>query len=325
MALNVDTQNVDLYPGTIKRVTVDQEKIVPVNYEGDEQFVITISTSAYSDNVNRTAIQKVYITEFDAGWCKSSGFAGTAGKFALDATHNRLNISLDATVSGSDGNGYYEIVLAYNEGGTSRTGEDVASDMEEKIRALTCVTADLGYQLAYKNASVEYKNGKLWIVSGTIGRYYTGPYRSSVKVAAGSTNDASVILGFDLPVDSETLAGTAIAEALITSSYTADTATLSIAAGTGVQAGDCLMIKDSLGQKDYFTALDVTNNDITVAVSGTNGYTGIANSYSTDNSAMVQILREQDPEVVPTPWFNDIDMIIRYGLKNVINSIDYSS
>jgi hypothetical protein len=169
MALNIDTQDIDAYPGTVKRVTVDQSQIVPIGFEGDEQFVVTIGTSAYSDNTLRTAIQDLYVTDFIAGWCKSSGFAGSSGKYSLDATHNTIRVKMDATVSGVGQTGYYPITLDWDD--SARSGELVAQDMEDKIRAVTCSGADAGYQLAYTNASVEYKNGKFWIVSGSIGRY----------------------------------------------------------------------------------------------------------------------------------------------------------
>jgi hypothetical protein len=92
MAIQIDTQDLDNYPGNVKRVSVDQTSVVPQGFEGDEQFMLNISTSAYSDNVNRTNIQSLYITNFKAGWCKSSGFSGT--KFALDASRKAIRYFL---------------------------------------------------------------------------------------------------------------------------------------------------------------------------------------------------------------------------------------
>ena len=109
MALNLDTQDLENYPGTTKRVTVDVDSLVPYGYEGDEQIVLTISTTAYSNNTNRTAIQDLYITEAKSGWLKSSGFKGSA--FELDTNVNTLRIKLDTTVSGWLGDGWYNIVL----------------------------------------------------------------------------------------------------------------------------------------------------------------------------------------------------------------------
>lgn len=326
MAINIDTQDIDQYPGTIKRVTIDQDTIVPTGFEGDEQFVIKVSTTAYSDNTTNTSIPATYITDFDIGWAKSSGLAGTGGKFALDSTHCNLKVKMDNTISGSDGSGYYTITLAYDANGISLKGEVVAVDMENKIRAITCVTADTGYQYAYSNASVEFRDGKFWITSGTIGRYYTGEYKSSVSITAADTNDCSALLGFNIPITSESVANTTVPEALITANYTTDTATLNISPGTGVVAGDCLLITDGVN-KDYFTALTVdgTKTTLTVPTTATNSFAGIAHSYTVASGTKVQILREQDPDGQPTAWCSSVDSIIRYALKNMINLIDYSS
>lgn len=325
MAINVDTQDLDNYPGTIKRVTLDQDSIVPVGEEGDEKYVLKFSTTAYSDNSSSTAIQDMYVTDFKTGWCKSSGFAGSGGKFDLDSTHYQLKIKLDSTVSGSDGNGYYTIILEYNADSTPITGDAIAADMEEKIRALSMVTADTGYSLSYINCSVDYQSGKFWIISGSVGDYYTGASKSAVKVIPASSLDCSKELGFDLSLDSELLDSVAVKEAILGADYTTDTTPLTIGAGTGVAAGDCMMITDGT-YTDYFTAISgTTDTSIVVATDGNNNYVGIANSYTTASGALIQKLRRQDPEGRPTMWYTDIDAISRFGVKSIINQIDYSS
>ena len=322
MAINVDTQDLANYPGNVKRVTLDQEQVVPQGYEGDEQFMLSFSTSAYSDNVARTAIQDLYITNFKAGWCKSSGFAGSAGKFALTASGNAVKVKLDSTVSGSDGSGYYTVTLGYNTDGTSRDGEVIAADLENKIRALadTLETADIGYRLAYMNAVVEYKQGKFWIVSGSLGQYYSGEYRSSVDIIPADTNDASAILGFDLSTTSETIDSLAVKEALVVSDVTTSGTSMTISSSLGAVSGDCLMITDRTNT-DYFQ-LDASPTAGGVGLSFAS--TAITHDY-TANAAKVQLLREQDPDADPTLWFGDIDKITRHGLKTIINQIDYSS
>lgn len=326
MAINIDTQDLVNYPGTTKRVTLDQDSIVPVGEEGDEKYVLKFSTTAYSDNANSTAIQDMYITEFKAGWCKSSGFAGSGGKYDLDATHYKLKVKLDATVSGSDGSGYYEISLDYNVDETPITGDAIAADMEEKIRALTMETADTGFSLSYVNCSVYHQEGKFWIISGTAGDYYTGSNRSSVKVTTASTNDCTAELGFEAgtSLNSEDLDAVAVREAALGANYTTDTTPMTIGAGTGVAAGDCLIITDGINT-DYFTALaGTTDTSIVVPTNGNNSYVGIANSYTTSGT-LIQKLRRQDPEGRPTMWYTDIDAISRFGVKSIINQIDYSS
>lgn len=322
MAITIVTQDLENWPGITKNITVDQVKMTPTGYEGDEQFMFSFSTTAYSDNTNRTAISTIYVTDYNAGWCKSSGFAGSA--FALDSSHCNLKIKLDATVSGSDGSGYYTITLDHSDG-TNISGDSIAEDMEKKIRALTMETADTGFALSYKNASVEFKDGQFWIVSGSIGKYFTGADKSSVKVAAASSNDCSAMLGFNLQTNSEGLAGVTIRETIISHDYSKDNTPLKVNAGSGVTAGDCLFITDGVNS-DYFTAISgTTDTDIVVATDAVNSYIGINHDYTTSSGARVQILREQDPDGEPLSWYTDIDSITRFGIKSIINQIDYSS
>lgn len=328
MAISISTQDLINYPGIVKTVTVDQTSMVPTGYEGDEQYVQKFSTNAYSDIANTTAIQDIYVTNFKAGWCKSSGFAGSSGKFDLDSTHNKLNVKIDATTTtsgSSEGGGYYEITLDYNIDETPVNGSTVAADMEEKIRAISLHTEDVGFSMSYINSSVEYINGKFYITSGSVGNYFTGDDRSSVKVLPAASNDCSKELGFDLSIDSESLSGVPVRESYITSNYTADTTPLIIAAGTGVAAGNCLMITDGVNT-DYFTAISgTTSTSVVVPTSTNNNYIGIANNYTTTSGARIQILREQDPDGEPTMRYKDIDSIVRFGIKSIVSQIDYSS
>lgn len=326
MALNINTQDIDNYPGSTKRVSIDLGSIVPIGYEGDEKFIISVSTSAYSDNIDRVSIPDLYIKEIKAGWCKSSGFAGSAGKFYLNDTHKSLKVKMDATVSGNDGNGYYTIDLTPNSDGTPVPGETVASELETKIRDIgnNLNPIDIGFYKSYANASVEYRNGKFWLVAGSLSNYYSGNNRSSVDIKPADTNDCSKILGFDLPTTSYNLSNLAVKEALLNSSYTNNTEDLSINTGTGAQPGASFMITDG-ANTEYFVALSgTTDSNIKVATSYNNNYTAIANDY-TGGEAKIQLLKEQDPEGVPTNWYNNIDQLIRYGIKVMVDQIDYSS
>jgi hypothetical protein len=320
MAINIDTQDLINYPGTVKRVTLDQEAVVPTGYEGDEQYMLSFSTTAYSDNTARTRIQDYYITHFNAGWAKSSGFVGST--FALTASGNALEVKIDATTSGVSSSGYYRIELTHNSG-LPITGEVVAADMETKIRALadTFGTADIGYKLAYMNSSVEFVGGRFWIVSGSVGQYYSGASRSSVKVrAATAGNDCSTILGFNITTDSESLDSIDIKEALVTSAITGGVSTtLTLNQAIGAATGDCIVITDGTNT-DYTQLTNVTGGGITLTFSAST----VSNSY-TANSAKIQILREQDPDAGPALWFDNIDKISRHGIKTMVNQIDYSS
>jgi len=325
MAVNVTVYDLDNYPDNSKTVTTDQKTLVPVGYEGDEQWVLSFSTTAYSDNTNRTAIQDIYVREMKAGWIKSSGFTGTSGKFTLvSGSSNQLKVKMDASAGATGQGGYYVIELT---AGVNLTGDAIAADMEDQIRAIpdsaSWNSSDAGYQLSYKNAMVDFTDGRFWIVSGNVGKYYTGTERSSVAVAKYSTDTCYEDLGFDLAISSESIAGTSAKEVLLASDYTTDTASMVIGAGTGVAAGDCMFITDGTNT-DYFEVISVSGTTLTVATSGANGFTGVSNSY-TANVSKVQLLKYQDPEQVPAAYHDTIDSITRWGIMSIANVIDFSS
>jgi len=320
MALNIDTQDLVNYPGNVKRVEVDQELIVTNLDEGDESFVLSCSTTAYSDNTLRTKIQDYYVTNFKAGWCKSSGFAGSAGKFALDSTHNSIEVKIDSTTSGIS-DGYYRITLDHDDG-LLLDGSVIANDMGIKIRALadTFGSADIGYKMAYMNAVVEFENGRFWIVSGSIGNYYSGSYKTSVRVRESSVNDASALLGFNLQVTSEDIDALSIKEALVVTDYTVSGTTMTIAQNIGAAINDCLLITDGTNV-DYF---QLTSAPTGGGIILTFGDDKISHNYTT-NEAKVQLFRLQDPDAEPMLWFSSVDKVTRHGVKSIINQIDYSS
>ena len=321
MAINIDSQDLINYPGNVKRVTIDQDSVVPIGFEGDEQYMLSFSTTAYSDNVARTRIQTYYVTDFKSGWCKSSGFAGT--KFALDSTHCSLEVKIDSTVSGVS-DGYYRITLAHDDG-VPMDAEVVADDMETKIRAVadSLDTADVGFTLAYMNSSVEFINGRFWIVSGSLAEHYSGSNKSSVSVRASSVNDCSSLLGFNIPMTSEVLDGVPIKEALVLTTFsgtsvTSGTAQLTINQNVGAAINDCMMITDGT-YTDYFQVNNIAGGTVIDfdAAKVTHDYTA--------SEAKVQLLRGQDPDADPTLWFDNIDKITRHGVKTIVNQIDYSS
>lgn len=323
MAINISTQDLENYPGTSKTVTIDVNSLVPTGYEGDEQIVLRIYTTAYSDNTARTAIQDLYITEAKSGWIKSSGFKGSV--FQLDTDLNTFRINLDTTVSGYNGTGWYDVVLDHDNG-ANLPALDVASDMETKIRALPTggqwSSSDAGYIMSYKNCSVEFSNGKFKIVSGSIGDSYTGTDRSSVAVTSGTSNDCLTALGFDLYISSEDLAGTQVREAEVTQDYPyggTDYTVLYTSGGTGAITGDAMAITDGTNT-DYFIV--VGTGPATGQFTVTSG--SISNSYTAE-AAKIQILKMNDPDFEPTSPYVNVDGIARYGIKNMINQIDYSS
>lgn len=322
MTISLDVQNLDLYPGVTKKVTLDTTVLVPTGMEGDEKYMITASTTAYSNSSTRTGIQSLYIASGKIGWTKSSGFKGTNGKFALDSTHCVLGVKLDATVSGTGGTGYYNITLDHDNGILKR-GEDIALDIQTKLHALTVATADTGYRLAYKNCSVKFVDNKFFISSGTIANSFTGSARSSAKVGGAPANDCSAMLGFDQQVTTEDLASITILEAPLLSDYTADAASLVINMNTGISIGDALCITDGTNT-DYFTVLNVSTNTLTVPTLATNGFTGITHSYTVASGAYIQVLQKGDPDNTPDSYHKDTDELLRYMAKIMINQIDFS-
>jgi hypothetical protein len=321
MAINIGTQDLENYPGNSKTVTIDVASLVPTGYEGDEQIVLRIYTTAYSNIANRTAIQNLYITEAKSGWIKSSGFKGSV--FQLDSTHNTFRVKLDATVSGSDGSGYYDVVLDHDDG-ANIPGDQVAADMEIKIRAIPAGvqwnTADTGFTMAYRDCSVYFENGKFKIVSGSIGDSYIGADKSAVAVSSGTTNDCLTMLGFNLPISSETIEGTQIREAEVLVTYSGSASVLYTSGGTGAAAGDAMAITDG-SNTEYFIvdSLNPSGSDITI-LTGTEP----SNTY-TAYAAKVQLLRMNDPDFEPQSSYSSIDDIARHGIKNMVNQIDYSS
>jgi len=324
MAISVTVYDLENHPDNAKTITLDEKSVVPAGQEGDEKWVLSFVTTAYSDNTDRTAIQDIYVQEIKGGWLKSSGFVGTGDKFTIGASSKQLKVKIDNSAGAAGGGGYYTITL---DEGVNLTGKAIAEDIETEIRALpddaSWVSADDPYKLAYMNASVEYKDGRFWIISGTVSPYYTGASRSSVKVAQAGGDICYQTLGFNLSIDSETIAGISAKEVMLTSNYTTDTSPVVIGTGTGVVAGDCLMITDG-ANTDYFTAISGTETNVEVAISGDHGYTGIAHSYTTSGTK-VQVLREQDPEQAPVAYYDIVDSIVRWGIKSITNQIDFSS
>lgn len=322
MATNVTVYDLENYPDNSKTVVVDQKTVVPIGYEGDEQWVLSFTTTAYSDNTSRTAIEHMYVREMKCGWIKSSGLVGNI--FTIGSSTKTLKITMDKST------GYYIQLME----GNNLKGDAIATDMETKIRAIPDggawnSTADSAYELSYRNASVEFEDGKFWIVSGSMERYYTGDDvdRSSVEVTYSGVDTCYQVLGFDLPISSKTLAGTGVKEVLVSSTYTAGAATLSVNSGSGVTVADALMITDGTNT-DYFTAMSgTTDTSIAIATVGVQGYNGIAYTYTVSGTlhAKVQILREQDPDGVPSQYYDTVDGVIRHGIKSIANQLDFSS
>ena len=319
MAITVNLYDLDNYPDNSKKGTVDIVQMVPTGYRGDEQYVLKFSTSAYSDVENKTAITDIYVQEMVCGWAKSSGFAGMGGKFTITSTTNTLRVNIDGSTGGTY-SGYYEIVLAE---GVNLPGEDVAADIETKLREVTIAAEDASHNLGYLNTVCTYRNGRFMIQSGTVSTSYVGANKSSVKVLTSSfTNSANATLGFDMGTDSEVIAATAIKEVVTTANYGVGDATLLVGNGLGVVAGDALTITDGVN-RDYFVAVSGTT-DISIHVpnQSDHNFNAIANPYAA--GSVVQLLKAMDPEVEPVSSLKTVDQVCRWGVMSLINQIDFS-
>jgi len=327
MAVNISVYDIDNYPDNVKTVTTDHKTIVPLGTYADEKWVLSSSTAAYSDNTEATAIQDVYVQEVKTGWFKSSGFVGTGGKFTITSSNNSLGVQIDASVGPDLGPGYYTIDL---ETGVNLTGEVIAADMEDKIRALPADVAwstnDAGFAAAYLSVKVQYKGGKFWVVSGSVSTYYSGADRSSVKIYKIAGDTCMETLGFDLSTDSETVDGNIIPEVLLSSDYTGGVTTMSVNTGLGVAAGDALVITDN-AQTNYFTALSGTvEGTIQMATVGVNAFDAIPDTVTFSGGvSKVQILSTQDPDDTPVSYYTSVDDITRWSIRYIANQIDFSS
>ena len=85
MAITQEVQDLQNYPGNVKRITLDVDTLVPTGAEGDEKMMLVASTSAYSDNTVNTTIPTTYVSGAKIGWAKSSGLKGSAGKLIYQA------------------------------------------------------------------------------------------------------------------------------------------------------------------------------------------------------------------------------------------------
>ena len=310
MARNITVYDLEHYPDNSKTVTVDQQSIVPTGYAGDEQWVLSFTTNAYSDNTNNTAIQDIYVQEMRDGWYKSSGLVNIGATVAVLSGSKTLGVNID-----NSSKWYYVGLTEENYG-----PDALADHIEDQIRAIPTTgnwsTSD--DPLSYKNVQVEYYNGKFKIISGTVSEFYSGTTRTSVAVTHSGSDTFYYDLGFDLGTGSYNVATTTIKESLVTSSCGPVSTAIVVNTMTGLAAGDPIAITDNVNT-DYVIAQAGTTTSNIVIISGS------LNSSYTTNKAKVQKLRIQDPDQQPVMYHDNADSIMRWGVLSLINQIDFSS
>ena len=318
MAVNITVYDLVNYPDNNKTVTVDIKQVTPIGYEGDEQWVVSCVTNAYSDNTARTAIQDIYIQNHRVGWLKGML---AAGPFSIvSGTNQALEIKIDSDPTWR----HIDIPTGVY------SGDSLADWLEETIRAMNGSVSST-YQLGYMNMSVEYTDGRFQFVSGSVSEYYSGANKSSVNINTGTLDlkdgeNANHILGLDFPMTSESLASFEAKEARVNGSYTAGNTTLNVKEYTWVDiatiSGSVFAITSDNSSWEYFLCTGGTVSAMTIA--GMHGSGGLINSYS-DDDKLLMFDGPQDPQAVPTPWHSEIDSIVRWGVKSISNQIDFSS
>lgn len=309
MATNITVKDLDNYPDISKTITVDQKTLVPTGAQGDEKWVLSFVTSAYSDNTSNTTIQDIYVQEFSTGWIKSSGLVDLGTNVVVSSGSKSFEISID-------GSSWYDVVLTEDTYGP----DSLADHIQTVIRGIP-TTSGSGWsssddQLSFINAMVEYNEGKFKIISGNVSEFYTGTNKSSVHVQVDGTNDLYKDLGFDLGTNSEEIATRDVKESLVITSCGPSSTAIVVNTMTGLAVGDPVAILDD-ANTEYFIAEAGTTTSNIVITSGT-----LTNTYS-GTEAKVQKLRLQDPDQKPVNYHSTVDSIMRWGIMSVINQISF--
>ena len=300
-------KDIENYPGkAAKSITLDLQKIVPIDTEGDEVYVLTSTSTA--TKIGGGTASPLYIREFKSGYARSSGRVNSP--FNLTSTNNKLQISIDNSVT------FREITLNV---GNGLSGEVIADDIQTKINALSAVAQPEAGNLSYLNTTVEFKNNKFLIVAGSVSNTYVGTGKSSVKVAAGTTNDASVTLGFNMYVDSESLSSKRAVETILTATYSG---------GLGIQTIGIESITDlSTSGGEAFTITNGINREYLVSSGVSVGLLtmvgpGLLNTYS--GGSILQKIFERDSSGELASPVATVDDITRFSLRSIANQLDFS-
>ncbi len=309
MAVTVYVRDLINYPGNQKTITVNLTSLIPKDQSGDEKWVISLTTNAYAD-ANNTAIQDIYLTHIKRGWCRSSGIVGSM--FNIGTGH-----ALNVVIDGATGT-----TTVYLTSGTNLTGEDVARDLQTKLRALADSSGSQAGDLGYKNCVVEFRENRFWIYSGTVSDSYTGTSQSSVTIGAAQFGvDCRHVLGFDITTSSYELESNPCMSAALASDYTRGTSTLTIGDhGWTVTSGQAYMIRNAQ-YSDYFISLAGSSGNTIVVPEGV-----IAHDYSTATGSrtLVTLLKPGD-EINPVcSPMETIDDVVRWGIESITNQIYFA-
>jgi len=297
-----------------KIVKVDIGTLIQTGHGGEEKWLLKFYTPEFSDVDSRTGIKSVYLDQLSSGWYKSSGLVDNS--YTISTNNDSLNIRLD------NSSGTYNIVLDH---GTGLKGKVVANEIKRKINdipnSVDWVDEGDPIKFCYTNCNVKYKDDKFYILSGSSGEY-SGAEVSSVRVSEVSGNTCYYTLGFHLGVSSEVLSDIIIKESLLLQNYVTNTSNLIIDNNISPEDGDVFYITDDLNE-DYFVCVSgsVVGN-LKIQTSAFNSYIGIKNNYLA-GATKIQLLKKNDPDFIPTNYTTSIDDMIKWGINNIANKIDY--
>jgi len=310
MAVNVQVYDLIDYPDNNKTVTIDIKQVTPIGFEGDEQWVLSVTTTAYATDYEspysdlRLSIQDVFIMDQTTGWAKSSGLLDTT-KFTITGSNNVLSLKIDGDVS------WRSVTVA---SGTYQA-DSLGDAIELGIRALAAPEAAAEGDLGYLNASVEYDNGRFKIVSGSMSE--------TAAVVVDATSTLGIEVGFDKGITS-LLLSTADYEpkesSVATGGYTTPEIYIDLASAVSWSTGDAFAITEGGNNPSYEYFIGVSGTSTRIYVQ-TLDNTYLDSNYSAGDK--IQKLRYQDPEAIPTPWYQDVDAIVRWGIKTQANQIDF--
>lgn len=303
MATNISVYDINNYPDNPKTVTLDLKQVVPLGAYGDEKWVLTCVTSATASG--SASIQDAITQYFMAGWAKSNGV--NQGPYTISVTQKDLRVSINNST-------YRTISLTPQ--ASPIVGSAVAAEMQSYIQGLAATGGLEAGNLAFKNAQVDFVDGRFIITSGSPSSSYTGSTRSSVDVLPGASNDISVHLGLYAPATSEKIAGNTIYQTYVSFPYTSSSGltVIDVASSSNFQSGDCIGVTDGTVTSYRYVS--------SVAAGVINVNAALASNYAI--GSRIQTLRLQDPEGTPPSVFESIDDAARYMLAGIINQINFA-
>jgi hypothetical protein len=302
MAVSISVIDSVNYPDNAKTVSVDIKSLVDAGSDGDELWFLVASTSARA--TGNTSIDDELASYMLNGYSKTSGL--TSPPYIVESGTNYLQVSIDGSV-------VREITV---DPGTY-SGDAFSDKLEETIRDLAGEGGLEAGNISFKNASVDYYNGRIRIKSGTTSNTFTAAGKSSVAVTDGNTAQGfAAQLGFDMPFESETLA-TQCASIYVTSVSSTSSSggtTLNVNNGTNFSAGEALYVTDGTNSEYGIVGTGGQNNLVMKS--------NLLHTYAA--GARVQRVVYTDPDSLPPSPLDTIDKVLTSKISSIVAQIDFA-